>query len=400
MSKGEKQRSFENLSVVPQTIGGIPLDGYDLRELGLRLIASRQMRLTGPFATGSLSFPRYLIRENEIFRALIDPLAEAGRLNVLDRVPRGCGSSGGNVVLNFKEDETVRALLSGIPNEILRHITAYYLRHAGQVNKVDILPNTSTSGLKGILVVLNTNRETGQAMAGLNWSLGRGSRVITLPDYVDAETFVETGDSLLEYVFQIGIRTGGAVKYITFYYDTNDNRVYMMIGAGPTDKQKNTINKLLSKAVNPAEIKEIVERAGILGIQVRDEVTKAVLKYFPWQRGAEQVLDVPYINADIDSMTIFSGGVLGDNNGLAPFTIGVEEMLIHKPGGNLVTPLGLKIAPPESSTRILPRGAQIKSLNSLTGLVPEGDIDLIRLLNDPYHLSSLAIGYHDTMIIR
>lgn len=377
---------------------GVFLDENDLRELSLRFEAAKFRPYPTTFANGALSFSKGYLAERDTLQTLINPLVEAGRARVVDRIPRGSFPGSGNTIVYLGEDASVKESLAGVSDSILRHITEFYSKHAGVVNSAHIFPNTSTSGLKGLSIDLKPSKGIGLAINDMHWSMGRGLRVIALPEHFDAETFIDASEQILTQAFKIGLNTGGSVKSIQFFYDEN-HRVYMTIAAGPDRQQKRSINEAIANIRKPTNLSGIMEEVKELGLQARETITQAMLEYIPWQSsGVELVSDSPYVFVDTAMMTAFSGGVVGDTGKLVPFSVGLDRLLIHQPEERLIIPLGTKIAGNSPSGIALPKNTTQKKIQSLVGLMPRAGIEA--WLHNVTELSSLATGYHEKMIVQ
>lgn len=394
---------LENGGAHPEVKGvtkspGVFLDKNDLRELSLRYEAAKFRPYSTTFANGALSFSRGYLAEKDILETLINPLVEAGRARVVDRIPKKSYPGSGNTVVYLGDDESVHESLSGVSDSILQHITQFFSKHPGVVNSAHIFPNTSTSGLKGLSIDLKPSKGLGQAITDMHWSMGRGLRVIALPEHFNVDAFIDASDPILENAFKLGLHTGGAVKSIQFFYDENQ-RVYMTIAAGPNRQQKRSINEQIANIHKPTNLSGIMEEVKELGLQARETITQAMLEYIPWQSsGVELVSDSPYVFVDTAMMTAFSGGVVGDSGELVPFSVGLDRLLIHQPEERLIFPLGTKISVNNVSGIALPKNATQKKIQSLVGLMPKTGIQ--SGLHNVTELSSLATGYHEKMIVQ
>lgn len=396
--KLEKNRSRPEVKGQSK-LPGVFLDENDLQELSLRYLAAQFTAQPRKFANGALSFSRGFLAEGEVVQTLINPLVDAGRARVVNRIPKNSFPGSGNTVVYLNDDDSVKESMSGVSDNILQHITQFFSKHPGVVNSAHIFPNTSTSGLKGLSIDLKPSQGLGRAITDMHWSMGRGLRVIALPEHFDAEAFIDTSDTILTQAFKIGFNTGGSVKSIQFFYDENQ-RVYMTIAAGPDRGQKRSINEAIANIRKPANLSGIMEGVKELGLQARETITQAMLEYIPWQgSGVELVSDSPYVFIDTDMMTAFSGGVVGDSGELAPFSVGLDRLLIHQPEEKLIFPLGTKITGNSASGIALPKNTRQKEIQSLVGLMPRAGIES-GLLHNVTELSSLATGYHEKMIVQ
>ncbi len=394
LEKGRSHPEIKSQSKSP----GIFLDENDLRELSLRYLATQFTAQRGTFANGALSFSRGYLAERDTVQTLINPLVEAGRARVVDRIPRGSYPGSGNTVVYLGEDDSVKESLAGVSDSILQHVTQFFLKHSGVVNSTHIFPNTSTSGLKGLSIDLKPSKGLGCAINDMHWSMGRGLRVVALPEHFDVDAFIDANDSILEHAFKLGLHTNGAIKSIQFFYDENQ-RVYMTIAAGPDRQQKRSINEAIANIRKPANLSKIMEEVKELGLQERESITQVMLEYIPWQgSGVELVSDSPYVFVDMDIMTAFSGGVVGDSGELAPFSVGLDRLLIHQPEERLIFPLGTKIVKNSTSGIALPKNIRQKKIQSLVDLMPKAGIE--SGLHNVTELSSLATGYHEKMIVQ
>lgn len=397
VQKKEKKRTHPEVNSPIQPTG-VFLDENDLQELSLRYMAAQFDPQRKKFANGALSFSRSFVVEKNIAQTLINPLVAAGRARVVDRIPRSSYPGSGNTVVYLNDDESVQQSLKNVSENILQHVTRFYFAHPNEVSSTHIFPNTSTSGLKGLSIDLKPSKELGQAITDMQWSMGRGLRVIALPDHFDAEAFIDANEPILAHAFRVGVGMGGAVKAIQFFYDEN-HRVYMTIAAGPDRKQKRSINETIAGIRKPSNLLAIMNDVRELGIQARETVAQVMLECIPWQgSGIEQVLDSPYVFVDTDMMTAFSGGVVGDLGELSPFSVGLDKLLIHQPEKNLIFPLGTKISKNGISGIALPQGATQKKIESLVGLMPKTGVE--SGLKNVTTLKSLATGFHEKMIIQ
>lgn len=393
----EKGRARPEVKGKPR-LPGIFFDENDLRELSLRYEAAKFTAQPRTFANGALSFSRGYLSEKDILQTLINPLVDAGRARVVDRIPKNSFPGSGNTVIYLSEDDSIRESLVGVSDSILQHITQFYSKHPGVVNSAHIFPNTSTSGLKGLSIDLKPSKNLGRAITDMHWSMGRGLRVIALPEHFDVDTFIDSNDLILEHAFKLGLHTGGSVKSIQFFYDENQ-RVYMTIAAGPNRQQKRSINEAIANIHKPSNLSGIMEEVKELGLQARETITQAMLEYIPWQgSGVELVSDSPYVFVDTAMMTAFSGGIVGDSGELAPFSVGLDRLLIHQPEGRLIFPLGTKIAGDSVSGIALPKNTVQKKIQSLVGLMPSTGIE--SGLHNVTELMSLATGYHERMTVQ
>jgi len=393
----EKGRSHPEVKGQSKSLG-VFLDENDLRELSLRYEAAKFTAQPRTFANGALSFSRGYLAEKDILQTLINPLVDAGRARVVDRIPKGSFPGSGNTVIYLGEDDSVKESLSGVSDSILQHITQFFSKHPGVVNSAHIFPNTSTSGLKGLSIDLKPSKGLGCAINNMHWSMGRGLRVIALPENFNVDAFIDASDTILEHAFKIGLHTNGAIKSIQFFYDENQ-RVYMTIAAGPDRQQKRSINDAIANIHKPSGLSKIMEEVKELGLQERESITQAMLEYIPWEgSGVELVSDSPYVFVDTDMMTAFSGGVIGDTGELVPFSVGLDHLLIHQPEKKSVFPLGTKIADNSVSVIALPKNTMQKKIQSLVGLMPRESIE--SGLHNVTELSSLATGYHEKMIVQ
>lgn len=351
---------------------------------------------------GGMSFSRVFLKEKQLDEKLINPLIDAGRAKVVDRPGKGYHPSAGNAVVYLSADESVQESLRGISPDILRHTTNFFFGNADMINGMHIFPNTSPNALKGVSIDIRRDRLTGPTISKLNWSMGRGTRLIALPSYFDAETFIETEESLGEYARQIGIGTAGAVKSIKFYYDEHTYRVYLALAAGPTDHQKNLIRQQMRNVDKPVDLKQIRRMASRIGIKARDILADALLNFFPWKEDAEVVLDEPYIDIDSDNdvITAFSGGMKGSNNGIGTYTVGLSDMLMYDTRGKTIVPLGTKVVDDCSQTFSTGQNVKGKPFKSNSGMLPALEIDITGKLGALRPLKTLASAYHDGMVIE
>lgn len=202
--------------------GSILLNKNDLQELSLRRVAARLMHLPQQkFINGALSFPRSFLAAEDVSQTLIKPLVESGRAKVVNRIPKGGFSSSGNTVVYIEDDKSVRTSHANISDDILQHIVQFYLKHPDEVEAANIFPNTSKNGLKGLSIDLKQTKGLGPTITDMHWSLGRGLRVIALPNSFDVEAFIDVSDLALTTAYQIGSNMEGAVKSIQFLHDDN-----------------------------------------------------------------------------------------------------------------------------------------------------------------------------------
>lgn len=173
----------------------------------------------------------------------------------------------------------------------------------------------------------------------------------------------------------------------------------MSIAAGPTNKEKKAINQAIAKIQKLGDLIETMSEIKERGIKVREGLSRSLINFFPFinEPEVEMVLDSPYVFLDTNTMTAFSGGVMGNSNDLAPFSVGLSQVFIHKPRSSLVIPMSTKIQGCGRSDIITPVGVRSKELRTLNGLMPEND--LLSTLNKMATLEVMATGFHEKMEI-
>lgn len=383
-------------------MGAIPLDSLDLRDLTLRRIASMYTNKGDHFTPGfgGMSFSRAFLKERQLYERLINPLQEAGRVRVVDRPTKGSPGAG-NAVVYLTEDASVQGSLKDISPVILKHATNFFLGNVANVNGIHIFPNTSPNAFKGVSVDVKRDNLTGQTLSKLRWPMGRGTRLIALPSYFDAETFIETEEALGAYARLIGANTDGSVKSIKFYYDEETYRVYLALAAGPTDNQKRLIRLQLQNAPKQTDVEQVKQMAEKIGRRARDLITATLMDFFPWKEDVEVVLDEPYVDMDTRSngvVTAYSGGIKGEENGIGAYTVGLSDMIIYDADGKIV-PLGTKLVPKGSPNFASGQNVKSKPFQSIVGMIPAEKTDIIDQLERPRPLKALALAYHDGMTV-
>lgn len=392
-----KKYQSEQLRTTP-VMGAIPLDEMDLRELSLRRIASSYSGGLDGFAKGGMSFSRSFIKDRKLDDRLINPLIEAGRARVVDRPGKGYFPGAGNAVVYLNEDASVQQSLVKISPLILQNATNFFMGNEKNIKGINIFPNTSSHGLKGVSIDVKRDEATGPTLSKLSWPVGRGMRLMALPDFLDAETFIDAEEAIGAYARFVGIASEGAVKSIKFYYDEDTYKVFLALTAGPTDNQKRLVKKQLQNSKRNADIDQVQKMASRIGRQARDIIAKALMDFFPWKDGVEVVFDEPYVDVDTENplLTAYSGGMRGADNGIGAYTVGLSDMIIYDAKGNII-PMGTKIVPRGSPTFASGKNVKSKPFQSMAGMIPEEGVDITDKLDRPRPLKALALAYHDGM---
>jgi len=372
------------------------LDRGDLTELALRMYSAGS---TSHLSTGALSFPRSKIIGFPI-ESLIRVLQDLGRAKVVERIPKNpYGSRAGNVIVYPSDDESVMTTMKRINFSIIRQLVMFYLMHADAIESTQILPNTSTSGLKGLAIKLSPRtKERWQTVSDLQWSFGRGLMIAALPENLDVYAVIDCMDEYLRIAFELGQLSNGAIKYIQFLHDQND-KAYIALASGISLKERIYFNNRLSTLRGNREATDLIKNtstaASIRRIaSMRELSTKLGLR-------VELVTDSIYIDMDQEREVVVSGGLMTTTNGLAPFTLSNQGIIIHRPNQEGIVPIGTKLVKSTGFKPAVPAGVKPHFLEDLTGKLTLSDSEsLFNGLRMVEELKVLALGYHDAWAIK
>lgn len=377
---------------------GIHLDYQDLAELQLRRrLMIMQYKSKPP--KGAMSFPRYKVAEDPSLGELIKTLEEAGRARVdvkLPKTPCISPNEAGNIIVYPSADASVEATLNEIDLAAMTPVLDMYAKGVIPIRSVSLLPNSSTSKPKGMIVEIDQRVDKWwRTLPKLGWSLGRGIGVTQLN--MTTDEFIDRSDELLALTLHAGRTLApGELKYVQYGYD-DQGLMYMIMAGGPSYEESLAASEALSGSTKVRAAQGILESHAQYSQSKRIAMSRFIAEITGIEMG-DLVVDAAYIGADTDQGIVFSGATTG-SNGIKPFTVGASDIILHTFQPDEVTPMGTKPHGILSCPPVVPVGFQLPPLSSTPpSLFNQATIDeYISSLPPVSQVHVLGLGYHSDM---
>lgn len=379
---------------IPQKELGIRLGIGDLAEIKLRRIHAK---ITGGDCTSmkAMSFPRHKVLGDPVIQDLIGILENGERVRVDVRKAHTIAPShAGNVVVYPKDDGTVIETVRRVNLDVLDPVLQLFSEGVVPISSVTVLPNTSAGKPKGIIIETKRGDDKWwRSLQGLNWSFGRGLRVVSLG--MNADEFIDKSEDYLSQTLKLA-RTfpRGSLKYVQFLHDA-DGQMYMAVAGGPSYLESEGMRQTLAKTPKKRNAVDLIQENNEMNRLRRDRQIAAFVNQLgvPQQ---ELLTDSPYIDLDLDQGTLFSGATKDAPNGLVPFTVGTSGIILHVDNPETATPIGTKLLSyPKGFAPMVPTGVQRHQLSNASDvLFDTANIrDYIAGFSHPLDLQALALGF-------
>lgn len=357
----------------------IHLDADDLSHLSLLRKFGTSEKFADPRRT--ILIPNRIIDAD--LQALLSELSSTGRITTRTEKPRAIiapSLSGNTVVRPTKTDETVMAAFVDVNPGVLRPVLDLVGRRGNILKSVDIFPNVSPQGLKGVALEIDTGVDKWwRELAAYNWPIGRGLIVSALP--IGAEEFIDRSDSLLPLIDAIGKGSEGILKYVRFFYSEDDSRVFMAVSAGPSREERASISRQLANLHRPGKAKDLMRSVNDVFSQRRRNLAISLNQQMGLAGGMEVVSETPYVSLDIDQGSAISGGIPPGPDPI-PFGLREDGLIIYRDPSENAHPLGLKRA---ETKRPLPNFFSQEEIKRWA-----------ESLSEPLILKDLTVGYHSS----
>lgn len=362
---------------LPGSATSIHLDNSDLKHLSLLRMFGSYEKFADP--RRAILIPNRAVDGD--LRALLNELSSTGRIITRTDKPRVTvdpHSSGNTVVRPSVMDATVMEAFVDVNPRALGAVLDLVGRRGNILKSVDIFPNFSPHGLKGVALEIDTKVDKWwRDLATYNWPIGRGIIVSALP--VGAEEFIDRSDFILPLVDAIGKASSGIYKYVRFFYDSEDNRVFMAVSAGPSREERASISEQLANIHRPGKARELMASLSSVFSQRRKNLTVSLSREMGFDGATETVSETPYVFLDIDRGSAISGGVPSGVD-LIPFGLRDDGLIIYRDASEKVHPLGLKRA---------------ETKKPIPNFFSQTKINLwAESLSQPIILKDLIVGYH------
>lgn len=263
------------------------------------------------------------LRNNQSLRGQLNELESSGLITLK---VHNVGGVGNTIVCPTEEGVMSASYANQIPIEALRPVLDL-IRTNSTVMGLTFLPNSTPSGkLNGVAIDFNIQeKKWWTELERLKISHGRGLSVFSLPI-----SFNELCDRLTDFLnitHGVGQLIDG-LKYVQFLID-NSGGVFMAIAAGLTRKEKESLPGYLSKSKSISEVTELIKRANETTSKRRIDIAKGLTQMFGLGNIGDLLADTTYIGLNPARALGTSGAVVDTYNGIAPYAVGVGEIVLR-----------------------------------------------------------------------
>lgn len=263
------------------------------------------------------------LRHNLNLREQLNELESSGLITLKVHNVGGVGST---IVCPTEEGVMSASYVSQIPVEALRPVLDL-IRTNSAVTGLTFLPNSTPSGkLNGVAIDFDTKvKKWWTELEKLRISYGRGLSVFSLP--LSFDEFCERITDFLNITHGAGQLVDG-LKYVQFLIDDSGG-VFMAIAAGLTRKEKENLPGYLSKSQSIGELTELIRQANETTSMRRIDIAKGLTQMFGLENIGDLLADTTYIGLNTARALGTSGAVVDSYNGIAPYAIGIGEIVLR-----------------------------------------------------------------------